>query len=244
MLKFNRIIEILRHPNSLLHPNTWSQEAFLKYLRSRGVKIGARSRFINPDDTFIDIGRGDYISIGEDCCLSTITILAHDYSWYTMLESKSDLLPDCGGRVSIGNNCFIGFQAVILKDTKIGDNVIIGARAVVKGVIPSNTVWAGCPARQICTIDEYYEKKSKRRLRDACYRRDHVLMTKNRLPSIKEMGLFAVLFLERTEHNYSNYIKGLEFNGLTEDERVKHYFFNSTPIFSSFEEFLDYSIDE
>ena len=43
-----------------------------------------------------------------------------------------------GGGVKIGDNCFIGAGARILSPSKIGNNVKIGANAVVKGDIPDN----------------------------------------------------------------------------------------------------------
>lgn len=156
---FFRLVLAIKHPTSLIYPHSYSQSVFINYLQERGAMIGKGTRFISPHKCSVDPGRMDYIKIGDNCCLSEISILAHDYSWYTLLDSCGDMLPDPGGRVIIGNNVFVGFQALILKGTTIGDNVIIGARSVVKGIIPSNTVWAGVPARQICTIDDYYKKK-------------------------------------------------------------------------------------
>ena len=221
-----------------MYPNSYSQTVFKKYLISKGAKIGKNTRFISPHLCSIDPGRLDYIEIGDNCCLSVVSILAHDYSWYTFLDSFHDILPDSGGVVKIGNNCFIGYQSLILKGTTIGDNVIIGARSVVKGDIPSNTVWAGVPARQLCTIEEFYKKKEQRRLADAFYRRDHIRKTKGREPNIKEMGMFGYLFLERTEDNYIKYIRDIEFNGQKDAKIVRDFFFSSKPLFSSFEDFL------
>ena len=240
-MKFlKKIATAIKHPSSLLYPHNYSNEALISYIRNGGGKIGEGTRFISPSHCNIDPGRLSYITIGDNCCLSVVSILAHDYSWFTLLESCGDMFPDCGGEVVIGNNCFIGFNALILKDTHIGDNVIIGARSVVKGNIPSNTVWAGVPAKQICTIDEFYKKKVQRRLADACYRRDHIIASKGRNPSIKEMGMFGYLFLERTIENYDTYIKDIEFNGIKDTPIVKKYFFSSQPMFTSFQEFLNY----
>jgi carbonic anhydrase/acetyltransferase-like protein (isoleucine patch superfamily) len=184
------------------------------------------------------VNRAEYITIGENCCLSEVTILAHDYSWFTLLESCNDLLPDAGGKVIIGNNCFIGFHSIILKNTTIGDNCIIAAGAVVKGNVPKGTVWGGCPARQICTIEEFYEKRKKQRIQDAQYRRDIIRERFKRDPKIDEMGLFCFLFLERTDENYERYIKNVEFNGVKDWAVLKHHFFYTQPVFNSFEEFL------
>ena len=234
----SRVFLAFKYPSSLLYPHSYCQSAYIKYLRKGGVVIGEGTRFVSPHLCSIDPGRMDYIEIGNNCAFSVASILAHDYSWYTLLESCGDMLPDAGGRVKIGNNVFVGYQALILKDTIIGDNVIIGARSVVKGVVPANTVWAGVPARQICTIEEFYKRKVNRRLKDAIYRRDHIRKVKGRDPEIKEMGMFGYLFLERTTENYERYIKEIEFNGIKDTVIVKNFFFSSTPYYSSFEEFL------
>lgn len=234
---FNHPLQSIKHPGSILQPTTWCNEAFVSYLRSKGAIIGEGTRFISPANCNVDVGRTDYITIGENCCLSFATILAHDYSWYTLLRSCNDLLPDSGGEVKIGNNCFIGYQALILKGTTIGDNVIIGARSVVKGEVPSNTVWAGVPARQICTIEEFYQKKKKQAIIDATYRRDHLRKINKRDPNMIEMGFFCFLFLERNENNYIEYIKELEFNGIKDCPLIKSHFFKTEPVMT-FEEFL------
>ena len=42
--------------------------------------------------------------------------------------------------VVIGNNVWIGANAIILRGTTIGDNSVIAAGSVVKGNVPSNTL--------------------------------------------------------------------------------------------------------
>lgn len=143
----------------IIFPNTYDSEVFVKYLRKKGCNIGEGTRFVSPKTTLIDIGRAEYITIGKNCCFSRGAILAHDYSWYILLESHNFMLPDSGGEVNIGNNVFVGFEAVILPNVNIGDNVIIGARSVVTKDIPSNSVWGGNPAKHICYLDEYVVKK-------------------------------------------------------------------------------------
>lgn len=234
----NPLLYVL-HPKRLFYKNTWCNDVFVKYLRKNGVKIGDNTRFICPAECHIDPGRMDYITIGDNCCLVNVTILAHDYSWYVLAESHKSILPDPGGEVKIGNNCFIGYQTCILKGTTIGDNVIIGARSVVKGTVPSNTVWAGSPAKQICTLDEFYKKRIDCRLKDAVARREHIKKIYHRDPTILEMGMFAFLFLERTNENYNSFIKQIEFNGVKDSKLVKDLFFKTIPLFDSFDSFLN-----
>lgn len=224
--------------NKIVYPHTYNNEVFCNYMRSKGAVIGKNTRFIAPKKTHVDDARLDYISIGDNCCLSMVSILAHDYSWYILKDAYSKILPDPGGEVKIGNNCFIGYQALILKGTTIGDNCIIGARAVVHGTIPPNTVWGGVPARQICTLDDFLKKREANEKNSAIYRRNHIRNKYNRNPTIEEMGYFGVLFLERTEKNYDSFLRNLEFNGIKNDESIKKLFFDTKPRYDSFEDFL------
>ena len=47
----------------------------------------------------------------------------------------------------IGKNCFIGFGAVIMPGSIIGDNCVVGSNTTVKGTFPDNSVIAGSPAK-------------------------------------------------------------------------------------------------
>lgn len=53
-----------------------------------------------------------------------------------------------GGSV-IGDDCYIGPGVKIVKPVHIGNNVVIGANAVVNKDIPDNTMVAGIPAKAI-----------------------------------------------------------------------------------------------
>ncbi len=49
------------------------------------------------------------------------------------------------GQVKIGNHCWIGAKAVILKDVELGDGCVVGAGAVVTKSFPANSRITGVP---------------------------------------------------------------------------------------------------
>jgi lipopolysaccharide O-acetyltransferase len=53
------------------------------------------------------------------------------------------------GPVSIGRSAWIGDGVCVLANVNIGDDSIVGANSVVLTDIPSGTIWAGTPAKQI-----------------------------------------------------------------------------------------------
>lgn len=66
--------------------------------------------------------------------------------------------------IVIGNDVYIGNNAMIMPGVTIGDRVVIGAGAIVTKDIPSNSVAVGVPAKVIKTADEYLEKIKKESL--------------------------------------------------------------------------------
>ena len=84
------------------------------------------------------------IHIGENTLVAGgATILSHDHC--KRVGNNQPFLVD----TFIGKNCFIAVGAIILPGVKIGDEVIVGAGAVVTKDVPSNTVVAGNPAKII-----------------------------------------------------------------------------------------------
>ena len=100
------------------------------------------------------------IYIGENIVIAQYTIiLTHDASRCYMLDNiknkKSEVFIKS---VRIGDNTFIGQRVTILPGVEIGNNCIIGAGSVVTKSVPNGMVYAGNPARKICTIEEYSAK--------------------------------------------------------------------------------------
>lgn len=111
-------------------------------LVSRGLDLGERA-FISRT-AYIDPGFPWLISIGEDATLAPgVIILAHDASMQRHVR-RTLIAP-----VVIGTRVFIGAGAIVLAGSRIGDDSIIGAGAVVAGEIPPNSVVIGNPAQII-----------------------------------------------------------------------------------------------
>lgn len=89
--------------------------------------------FINRNTLIIchnEIVIGDGTAIGPNVCIFDHD---HKYGQEGMVKGFKE------GRVRIGRNVWIGAGAIILRDTVIGDNCVIGAGCAVKGRIPANS---------------------------------------------------------------------------------------------------------
>lgn len=124
----------------------------VEYLKSKGVKIGENVDIINSN---IEHCHSFLVTIGNNVTITNATILAHDAS------TKKFLGYSKVGRVDIGDDVFIGYGAIILPNTRIGNRVIVGAGTVVAKDVPDNVVIVGNPFRIICTFDEYLEKNRR-----------------------------------------------------------------------------------
>jgi maltose O-acetyltransferase len=122
-----------------------------EYLRNQGVKIGKNTVIIYP--SYVDARLPYLVEIGNNVTISlNSTILTHDSS----TAFAGDMIKV--GRVTIGDNCFIGANCTVLCDVKIGKNSIIGAGSVVNRDVPEGSVYGGNPIRHICQTEQFVEK--------------------------------------------------------------------------------------
>ena len=119
-------------------------------LRKLGSKIRGTPNYLSA---LIWFDGSDYglISLGHGVTISSnVRILTHDWSPYTAAKAfLGDGINPKGPKatVTLEDYVFVGTGAIILPGTKIGRGAIIGAGAVVKGVIPEGSVAIGNPAK-------------------------------------------------------------------------------------------------
>lgn len=91
------------------------------------------------------------VIIGDNC------MLAPNVAIYTATHPIDPTERNSGveyaKKIVIGDNCWIGGNSVICPGVTLGDNVVVGAGAVVTKSFGDNVVIAGNPAKVIKTID-------------------------------------------------------------------------------------------
>ena len=222
----------------ILFPNTYNSQVFKQYLRKHGVIIGEHTEIYSPNHVGIDIRKPGLIKIGDYCSITqNVTILAHDYS-ISVARKKFGQFVGGSLPVTIGDNCFIGVKTTILMGTTIGNNCIVGCNSVVKGTFPDNVVIAGNPAKIVCTLEEYYQKKLSRWKDDAITCAKAIYNNLGHIPTIEEMSDgYAWLYLPHTRETIERYPN---FFDLTADDydSICEDFLKSKPIFDSYEDFI------
>lgn len=135
-------------------------------LRKKGLDISEKA-IIRGENIEIDQTRPSLVHIGDYTLLHKgFTLLTHDFATRVFMRKYNEFIPS-SGKVWIGNNVWFGENVTVLKGSHIGDNCIIGINSVVMGEIPQNSVAAGCPAKVICSLDEYFEKRKEKSVEEA-----------------------------------------------------------------------------
>lgn len=136
----------------------------------RDVRIFPHSRFEAHDRGGIVIG--DDVSIGQNFHVissqTNLNIGAHTTVSSNVMITNIDheyreigihILhqPFLHRKTTIGENCFIGFGAMIQAGTVLGKQCIVGANSVVRGEFPDYCVIVGAPARVVKRYDPQRE---------------------------------------------------------------------------------------
>lgn len=117
----------------------WPEDAPFEGIR---IRIGNKNYF-NRNMMLDACG---YIEIGDNNMFGPDIYITDSNHHFGMGISPSSQ-PMQKGNVKIGNFCWIGAKAVILKDVELGDYCVVGAGAVVTRSFPAGSVVGGIPAK-------------------------------------------------------------------------------------------------
>ncbi|NJE45753.1 acyltransferase [Massilimicrobiota sp. SW1139] len=238
------MIHLLKNiANSLIFKEKKDSETYIKYLKSKGAKIGERVIFYDSKHSLVDTTRSYMIEIGDDVQITRgVVILTHDYGW-AVTKGKYGSVLGSAGSVHIGNNVFIGMNTIILKGSNIGNNVIIGANSTVSGIVESDSVYAGSPAKKIMSIEEYYQKRIAKQIDEAYDLFDSYFTSFNKVPRKEEFDEFFFLFEDRKEELIKEFKLKMELINNYEFSYNVFQTQDSLQKFKSYDEFIKYCIN-
>jgi len=124
-----------QYPQYQIGRCTYGNPQILTWGEDSNLEIGA----------FCSIGRGVMIFLGGEHRTDWVTTYPFNILWESARNIKGH--PKTKGDVIIGNDVWIGYNAVILSGVSIGDGSVIGTDAVVTTDIPPYAIAAGNPAR-------------------------------------------------------------------------------------------------
>lgn len=198
-IRYNIIDKVLKRLNLL------PEKEYLSFLRHFGISIG--------DDTYIstnsvvDYTRPSLVTIGSNCYLNSgFILLTHDWVTGVLRHVYGEFI-NSSGRVNIGNNVGTGYNVTILKGVTIGDNVFIAANSLVNKDIPSNCIAGGCPAKILCTLDEYRKKRLLQYEAEAIDYARSITERFHRVPKVEEFYEEFSLFADGENEDLYNTLK-------------------------------------
>lgn len=135
--------------------NGFTRAEFLKkcnVFAGMGENCFWQPRYLPPEAKLIRLGDNVVIA-------AQVRFITHDAIHYMLRNvSKNHKFPIYYGAIEVGNNVFIGSNSTVLPDTKIEDNVIIGAGSLVRGRITEG-VWGGVPAKRIGSFEDILQRR-------------------------------------------------------------------------------------
>lgn len=126
------------------------------------IAIGARTLIVEAK--LISYEVGTKIVIGEDCLISS-GVQAWTGDSHSIIDAKTGKRINYGRDITVANNVWIGYEALLLKGATVGHGSILGAKTVLSKKISPQCLAAGNPAKVIksnvtWTPEVFYEKGS------------------------------------------------------------------------------------
>lgn len=116
----------------------------------KGASIIIGNNTSTGHDTEISANKS--ITIGSDVIMAANTYITDSNHGYLVRGIPFREQPMETGSVEVGNNVWLGRNAMILKDSKVGSDTVVAAGAVVTKCFPENIILGGVPAKVIKSI--------------------------------------------------------------------------------------------
>jgi acetyltransferase-like isoleucine patch superfamily enzyme len=134
-------------PKAKIHLGRWCWLGHGTKLRSHEgeIRIGAKT-VLGQECT---VSSFQHVSIGRECVIADRVMFIDFDHGIVEVERPIRLQGIYKRDVRVGNNCWIGYGACLLRGVTVGDNSVLGTYAVVTKDVPDNAIAAGVPARVI-----------------------------------------------------------------------------------------------
>ena len=100
-------------------------------------------------NTHIGAANGGKIIVGNNAMIAQNVVIRASGHGFKSLKLTMDSQDYEKGTITIGDDCWIGANSVVLKNVKIGNKSIVAAGSVVTKDIPDFSVYGGVPATLI-----------------------------------------------------------------------------------------------
>lgn len=142
----NRIGDFVYRIRNYIYKLFCTPESYARFL---GVTVGTGCSIATKGFS----REGYLITIGDNVQITEgVKLYTHGGGWVLRSEYPDF---DSFGKITIGNNVYIGNNAMIMPGVTIGNNVVVGGGTVVTKSIPDNVVIAGSPARIVKNMSSY-----------------------------------------------------------------------------------------
>ena len=204
------------------HSIVYIDENFYPF--SINVRIGNDSVFYLGKDVFLNQTSYVFATERKNVLIGNQLLLSFGCYFRTadphlLYDTRTKKRINYSKSILIGDRVWIGQNSLILKGTKIGSGAVIGGGAVISGKnIPSNTVYAGNPARKIRSnvffgkfdsTDDYEEEDIKNSdvldIDDYCYEKDENTVDLEKIDKELQEIKSVSEKLEYIKKNLSNY---------------------------------------
>ncbi len=163
---FSKFNQLFRRVHDLMLRGVLSGS---EYARRKGVTVGFGCRIYTRSfgsEPFL-VSMGDKVTI-----TSGVKFITHDGSTWLFHDNNGKRYQKYAP-IKIGSYVFVGVNSILLPGVTIGDQVVVGAGSTVTKDLASGGVYAGSPAKYICSYSEYEKKIKSHCISDTDFKKNY-----------------------------------------------------------------------